>query len=395
MALIHFRFTSVSEDVDNRVIEWVKKASPVHFIVAHNAEHDKPHPQCENKHYHVTMRNPWTEGSFRTTLIRDIPEMKRKYSVTEARTGKDDKSTLERYMCHGDNVEGGAVQIMSAQAAVTDPAGMYTQDWAQDQNKRYFEYRRQFVVAKKEKAKSVMGKLLERCRERGITDVEQISDVLLDIYTEDEERNAPEHLMKAQLRGAWLTLGGKPARRNLRDSLLQGLVEPQNFISDPCTYIKDVDEVDPLEPPVKDARCQPTQVCSRDSDPSGGSCDSSGAAAPACQECSSPCSTTTHSPSSPYEAPDCRRFEDSDTDSQEEDVHREPQHRESSDVSRCQCSYCRSIEAGQGLYGASVAPCAGPNSVRHVSGFLPAGQSDEWDRQHQFTDACVGSHMLS
>ena len=152
-------------------------------------------------------------------------------------------------MCHGD-CEGDTVIIVSAQAAVHHPAGAYTQAWAQEQNRKFYQVQRAFVREKKNKKIPVIEKILEECKARNATGVVAIGQVIVDLYT-NEHRMMNVYNMKSQLRTAMCVMGGTRAKRTVLDEITQGLVEPEYKIYPMSSTVGDERAYsDPLEPDI-------------------------------------------------------------------------------------------------------------------------------------------------
>lgn len=211
-----------SPEVDAKVLAWIKARSPCHFVVQHNADKENDAP-----HWHAIL---WTERdaqSMRVTLLQAVPELKRKYSIGKVGDTNEDHENYCRYMCHGD-FEGDRVVIISAQAPVHSPAAMYTQAWAQDQNKRFYQTQRAFVHAAKDKNKPVVEKLIEMCT--GPTSLEAITRKLVELYTK-ERRMMNIHNMRSQVRTAHCVLNGLP-QRSIEQEILLGLgVHDENMFT--------------------------------------------------------------------------------------------------------------------------------------------------------------------
>lgn len=179
--------------------------------------------------------------SFRCKLLLAVPELKNKYSCGTVGDSEEDEENYSRYMCHA-GFEGDRVKIISAQSAVHHPAGMYTQEWAQDQNVRFYQTQRAFVRAAKEKDKPVITKLIEMCGVCGAKSVEAITKKLVELYTA-ERRMMNVFNMRAQVRTAHCVLNGSTGQRSVVDEILQGLGVPNENILAMCTQERTNDDI--------------------------------------------------------------------------------------------------------------------------------------------------------
>ena len=241
---LKLRTDCISAEVDAKVLAFVRKVSPCHFVVQHNADKESDAP-----HWHAIMWTQRDAQSVRVHLLKAVPELKRKYSLGAVGDSREDYEAYERYMCHGD-CEGDTVSIVSAQAAVHHPAGAYTQAWAQEQNRKFYQVQRAFVREKKHKKLPVIEKILEECKARNATGVVAIGQVIVDLYTK-EHRMMNVYNMKSQLRTAMCVMGGTRAKRTVLDEITQGLVEPENNIYPMSSTVGDERAYsDPLEPDI-------------------------------------------------------------------------------------------------------------------------------------------------
>lgn len=229
---LKLRTDCISNEVDQKVLEFIRKLSPCHFVVQHNADKETDAP-----HWHAIMWTQREAQSVRVHLLKAVPELKRKYSLGAVGDSREDYEAYERYMCHGD-CEGDTVRIISAQAAVHHAAGSYTQAWAQEQNRKFYQVQRAFVREKKHKKVPVIDKIIAECQERNALSVTAIGQVIVDLYTK-ERRMMNVYNMKSQLRTVMCVMNGSVAKRTVLDEITQGLVEPQNIISCNSTTVRE------------------------------------------------------------------------------------------------------------------------------------------------------------
>lgn len=236
---LKLRTDCLSDSVNAKVVAWVQKFSPAHCVVQHNAD-----KECDAPHWHAILWTQRDAQSARVALLKAIPELKNKYSLTSAGEILEHYEAYERYMCHGD-CDGDRVIIITAQPAVHHAAGVYTQAWAQEQNKRFYQVQREFVRKCKDKKLPVIEKVVEASRACGARTPESVGKILVELYTR-EHKMMNVYNMRAQLRTALCILNGSKCQRTVLAEVLQGMVEPQEnfYVNDTDTRTQEPDILD-------------------------------------------------------------------------------------------------------------------------------------------------------
>lgn len=157
------RYALVSDEVDAKMLAWIRERSPGHLVVRHDADEDE-----QRVHWHALMWSDKKEQALRVDLKKANPGCigNKGYSLTECKKKKDDDfvESYERYMCHA-NCEGDKVVIVSAHGI------KYNQAWAQQQNAAFYAARKEYVKAQKKKqvGQTAVDELVDKCRGMGLS----------------------------------------------------------------------------------------------------------------------------------------------------------------------------------------------------------------------------------
>lgn len=209
-----FYTTKDGEPVDvDSVVKWVIKESPVHFIVKHDADNDD-----SRAHIHAVMYTSRDIQVLRNEIKRVTPSTTRQYSLGLIKDTDDDVEAYERYMCHG-NCQGDIVHVVSAQAPAI-AGDKYSTKWCAEQHRLFYHMRKQWVADKKEKEKPLLDRLIDVCKQEGISTAYGIAEACL---RQSVGKAFNTYFQKSIIRSAWYTLNKSAAEPVLIDELLRGL----------------------------------------------------------------------------------------------------------------------------------------------------------------------------
>lgn len=197
-------------DVDS-VVKWVIKESPVHFIVKHDADNDD-----SRAHIHAVMYTSRDIQVLRNEIKRVTPSTTRQYSLGSIKDTDDDVEAYERYMCHG-NCQGDIVHVVSAQAPAS-AGDKYSTKWCAEQHRLFYHMRKQWCADKKEKEKPLLDRLIDVCKQEGIT-------AMYDIALQCQElcpRGFQIYYMKSVVLATWYKLNKNVAAPSIADEICRG-----------------------------------------------------------------------------------------------------------------------------------------------------------------------------
>lgn len=198
----------VSDEVDSRVLAWIRTKSPGHLVVRHEADEDDARP-----HWHALLWSEKKDQALRADFKKANPGLVGNggYSLTriKKKTDEDPVEAYERYMCHG-NHEGDPVVVVSAHGA------KYVPEFFVEQNKLFYAKRRDFrqKAEKKQQTSCLVNELVKECQAAVVSTRDEIALKLVRLCVRTR-RPLNTFYARNVVNTVWAILRGEEAEREL------------------------------------------------------------------------------------------------------------------------------------------------------------------------------------